>query len=127
MSSPFNPHQGLILVDTEVTGPAGKVPALLALDTGATRTTISEAILLIAGYDPSLTPTRAQIITGSGVISVPLMPIMEIRALGHIRANILVQAHSLPPTATIDGLLGLDFFRGQTLTIDVRTGQITLT
>ena len=28
--------------------------------------------------------------------------------------------------AAVDGLLGLDFFRGQSLTVDFRTGQVTL-
>jgi hypothetical protein len=35
-------------------------------------------------------------------------------------------AHTLPPSATVDGLLGLDFFRGQQLNIDFRRGEITL-
>jgi hypothetical protein len=32
----------------------------------------------------------------------------------------------LPPGAGVDGLLGLDFLRGQSLTIDFRSGEITL-
>jgi hypothetical protein len=35
-------------------------------------------------------------------------------------------AHTLPPTAPVDGLLGLDFVRSQQLTIDFRAGQIEL-
>ncbi len=38
-----------------------------------------------------------------------------------------VLCHTLPPSATVDGLLGLDFFRGHQLTVDFQTGQITLT
>jgi hypothetical protein len=38
----------------------------------------------------------------------------------------LMVCHTLPPSASIDGLLGLDFLRDRRLTIDFRTGQITL-
>jgi hypothetical protein len=37
-----------------------------------------------------------------------------------------VVAYTLPPTASVDGLLGPDFFRGCELTIDFRSGQIAL-
>ncbi len=38
-----------------------------------------------------------------------------------------VLAHDLPTEAAVDGLLGLDFFRDLSLTIDFRAGQIDLT
>jgi hypothetical protein len=47
--------------------------------------------------------------------------------LGQERQNFTVIAYTLPPTATIDGLLGLDFFRNHVLTIDFQNGEITLT
>ena len=34
--------------------------------------------------------------------------------------------HTLPPSASVDGLLGLDFFRGQILNLDFRTGVVML-
>lgn len=37
-----------------------------------------------------------------------------------------VLGHTLPPSAGIDGLRGLDFFRDRSLTIDFHTGQVTL-
>jgi hypothetical protein len=44
--------------------------------------------------------------------------------LGQIRILFPVVAHTLPPTTSVDGLLGLDFFRGLELTLDFRAGQI---
>ncbi len=38
-----------------------------------------------------------------------------------------IVCHTLPSSAVIDGLLGLDFLRGQSLTIDFRNGLLTLT
>ena len=98
----------------------------LALDTGASGTLINMAPLLAAGYDPSLAPNRVQVTTGSSVEYVSFFPILRLTALGQARTNFDVLAHTLPPSAKIDGLLGLDFLRGQLLTLDFRAGQITL-
>jgi hypothetical protein len=47
-------------------------------------------------------------------------------ALGQHRFGFPVVAHDLPPHAAVDGLLDLDFFRNQVLTVDFQKGQITL-
>jgi len=97
-----------------------------ALDTGATRTLVNAGMLVAIGYDPALVPDRFQITTGSGVEFVPRITLSKITALSQERTTFPVLCHTLPPSADIDGLLGLDFFRGQTLTIDFRSGRITL-
>jgi len=38
----------------------------------------------------------------------------------------LILCHTLPPSAGVDGLLGLDFFRGQRVTIDFQHGEVTI-
>jgi aspartyl protease family protein len=126
MSTPFSPKQGLIIVSAQLWGPAGDTFAQLALDTGATLTTLSAAVLVTVGYDPAASPTRVRVTTGSGVEYVPSMVIAQIEALGQQRTNFPVLCHTLPPSAAIDGLLGLDFLRNHRLTIDFRTGRITL-
>ena len=89
-------------------------------------TTVNASVLATIGYDPTQSPSRVRMTTGSGVGNVPILAISRIEALGHVRAGLSVLAHTLPPSAGIDGLLGLDFLRGQRLTIDFRTGDITL-
>jgi len=64
---------------------------------------------------------------GAGVEFVPRVSLHKIVALGQERTNFPVLGHTLPPSASIDGVLGLDFVRGQTLTVVFRTGTITLT
>jgi len=64
--------------------------------------------------------------TGSGVEYAPLLLVRRVEALGQGRTDFLVVAHTLPPSASVDGLLGLDFFRGQILNLDFRTGVVTL-
>jgi predicted aspartyl protease len=127
MSAPFNPHRGQVLVDARLEGPAGVIALQLVLDTGATRTLIKATHLVRAGYDPAAAPVRRQATTASGVASLPLLSVSRLTALAQDRIGFDVFAHTLPPSATFDGLLGLDFFRGQLLTIDFRSGQITLT
>ena len=126
MTFPFDPQQGLIVVPAELWGPSGSVVLRLALDTGATATLVNIAMLVGVGYDPALAPTRVQVTTGSGVEYVPRVTMSRIRALGQERVDFGVLGHTLPPSAGVDGLLGLDFFRDQSVTIDFRAGRIIL-
>lgn len=98
----------------------------MALDTGATSTLVRPAILLAIGLDPAASRDRTQVITGSGVEYVPRLKVDLVSALGLEMVQMAVVAHTLPPSATVDGLLGLDFMRGRTLTIDFRNGTIAL-
>jgi predicted aspartyl protease len=126
MSFSFDPRQGLVLVGAELVGPSGTSVLRLALDTGATRTLVNTAMLVSIGYDPALEPERLQITTGSGVEFVPRLTLSKISALGQAREDFPVLCHTLPPTASVDGLLGLDFFRGQVLNLDFSAGIIRL-
>jgi hypothetical protein len=78
------------------------------------------------GYDPSLAPDRVQVTTGSGVEYVPRIAVSKLRALGRELLDFPILGHTLPPSASVDGLLGLDYFQGQELKIDFREGRITL-
>ena len=126
MSFSFNPQRGLIIIHAELEGPSGSAILRLALDTGATSTAINVGMLVSIGYDPSLVPDRIQVTTGSGVEYVPRITLSKVTALGQERVDFSVLCHTLPPSAGIDGLLGLDFLRGQKLTIDFLQGQIKL-
>jgi len=126
MTFSFDPQQGLIVVPAELCGPAGSAILQFALDTGATGTLINAAMLVALGYDPAAIAERVQVTTGSGVEFVPRIPLNEIASLGHRRTEFPVLSHTLPPSAGVDGLLGIDFFRNRTLTIDFREGRISL-
>ena len=126
MNHSFNAQRGLIIIQGELFGPSGSIVLRLALDTGATGTMVNVAPLTTIGYDPSLVPDRVQVTTGSGVEYTPRILVSRIKALGQERGNFPVLAHTLPPSASIDGVLGLDFLRAQLLNIDFRQGSITL-
>ena len=126
MSSSFNPGRGLIVIGAELDGPSGSAILRLALDTGATSTLVNVAMLVAIGYDPALAADRVQVRTGSGVEFAPRIELKRLAALGQERFGFPVLGHTLPPSAGVDGLLGLDFFRGLRLTIDFRAGQLQL-
>ncbi len=128
MKTSFDPTQRLIVFPVDVHGPNGSGVAHLALDTGATETTISRRVLLAVGIDPArMNKGSVPVLTGNGVISVPLVTLDKLDALGQERYGFTVQAHTLPASLPIDGLLGLDFIRSGRLVVDFRTGRIVLT
>ncbi len=126
MSFRFNPTAGLVIVQAQLWGPVGSIVLRMALDTGATQTLINATPLVWVGYDPALSSERVQITTGCSIEFAPLVNIQRIGALGQVRGNLSVLCFTLPPSADIDGLLGLDFLRGQSLVVDFRLGEITL-
>jgi len=122
----FDPSQGLIVVPTRLTGPTGTLIARFALDTGATGTMANWDILASLGIDPAAEKERIQVTTGSGVEFAPRARIARIEALGRTREPFEILCHTLPSSATVDGVLGLDFLRGGALTVDFRAGSIHL-
>ncbi len=123
----FNPGSGLVLVQALITGVEGKATINIALDTGASRTLINEDILLSLGYNRSQAVGQSKITTGSKIESVAMIQINRLFALNQERTEMIVVCHTLPPSANIDGLLGLDFFRSTNLNLDFRNGEINLT
>jgi len=122
----FDPRDGLVIVRAELTGPSGSGVLRLALDTGATTSLVNVAMLVAIGYDPALTSERVQVTTGSGVEFASRVELQRLTALGQERYGLPVLGHTLPPSSGVDGLLGLDFFRGLCLNIDFRAGRIRI-
>jgi predicted aspartyl protease len=127
LSVAFQSRAGPIIIQAEVAGPVGTFKATMIMDTGATTTSLSLNVLRFVGYDPSTAVRQVQVITGTGVSTVPLLMVNQLSALGQHAIGLTVLARNLPPGAVADGLLGLDFLRGHVLTIDFPLGQISLT
>ncbi len=122
MSLSFNPKEGLIVVPTRLWGPNGDTLVRLALDTGATGSVLNWDVVVLLGYDPATVPERVQMTTGSGVEFVPRIVIEKIEAIRQERRNFPILCHTMAPSTTVDGVLGLDFFRGYRLVLDFRMG-----
>ena len=122
----FDPQRGLVVVHARLWGPNGNAILRLALDTGATASLLNVGPLVALRYDPALATDRVQVTTGSSVEFVPRVILDKIQALEQERTSFPVLSHTMPPNAGVDGLLGLDFLRGQRLSVDFRSGEITL-
>lgn len=125
MNQRFDPRAGAIIIPTRIQGPTRVAELRLALDTGATRTLVNSDLLLWLGYDPA-SGSKVPISTASGEEFVTEATVRRIVALGRTRQNFTVLSHSLPRSIRVDGLLGLDFFRGTRLAIDFRKGVLKL-
>ena len=126
MSERFDPHARMVLATAEIWGPAGYVALRLAVDTGATYSMLSWQAAVILGYDPATAPDRVQLVTASAVEYAPQFRISKLRALGQERRRFPILCHTLPSSARVDGLLGLDFFRDRRLVLDFREGTVSL-
>ena len=126
MKLSFDANRRLVVVRAEMVGPAGSAIVELALDTGASWTVVNPTILMGVGYDPAISKKRVQVTTASGVEFAPLVSIEQLTALGVSRTDFSLLALTLPPTSSVDGLLGLDFLRRKVLTIDFNVGTIEL-
>ena len=78
------------------------------------------------GYDLTSPVGHVEITTAGGRQVSPVVSISRIGAFGLERADFAVISQDLPSGTPFNGLLGLDFFRGQRLTLDFREGLITL-
>ena len=126
MSLSFDPQAGLIVVPVRFWGPAGDTIAHLAMDTGATGSLVNWDIAVLLGYDPATTRERIRVTTGSSVEFAPQIVVQRVEALGRERTDFPIVCYTLPPSAAVDGVLGLDFFRGTRLVLDFRKGLVTV-
>ena len=96
----------------------------LLVDTGASRTILPSELLVSLGYDPSASPERVRLVTGSGYLMVPLVKVQRFQALGKERTPMMVVAHTLPSGLGAEGVLGMDFLRFVDARIQVKRGFI---
>jgi hypothetical protein len=126
VSVPFDPRAPVVLVEADVVGPVRTVRVTLALDTGASGTSIRPRFLIAAGYNPAASTRRGRLRSATGGGDAPFVRVSAVACLGRVRTDLPVLAHDPPPAVIADGLLGLDFFRGLVLTMDFARGRISL-
>jgi hypothetical protein len=102
----------------------------LALDTGASHTTIDLTALQIAGYGINDVLETTNIETASGIIEAYIIEIKEFKAFGITKHNFKVCAYDFfahHVLSDFDGVLGLDFFLNYKICIDFKNSLITIT
>jgi predicted aspartyl protease len=122
----FDSTKQLIVVRAKIVGPTEDTMVQLALDTGASSTVIGWKPLKVVGYLDADVSSHVEMTTSSGTTTVPKITLRKIESIGKHRRGLEVIAHSLPIGASVDGLLGLDFFRKSRLMIDFRKNVLRL-
>ena len=101
----------------------------LALDTGASNTVIDLNALFAAGYRIEDAIRIVEIETAGGVIEAYVFQILELKALGITRRHLEVSSYDFIDNnifSEIQGVLGLDFFKGYKFCIDMIDFEITV-
>lgn len=101
----------------------------LALDTGASHTTIDLAALIIAGYRVEDAIDKAELETASGIIEAYIFNVKDFCAVGIMKNEMRICAYdffSHHVLTEFDGVLGLDFFENQKVCIDLKNSVITI-
>jgi predicted aspartyl protease len=117
---------GGILLPVSVNG----VSLTFVLDTGAEQTLLARrAFATLPGMPGLRGPTRAQ--AAGGAIELQSSVVREIRVGDFVRQEVPVAVMDLRPLqeqmgAKFDGVLGVDFLRGQDVTLDLRAGRLRL-
>lgn len=83
----------------------------MALDTGATLTTLPAEVALAIGCDPAKPFKRIEMITASGTEFVPVIKIPKMKFLGFEFRNLEAAVLNLPPKSFVSGLLSLNLLR----------------
>ena len=102
--------------------------ATLLLDTGASSTILTPSVAKLLGINPRKeAPKRTLSLIGGKTIRVPFVHVSEIRVGDAIVNNLLVGVSTTGfNVSSIDGILGLDFLKHFTVTVDREASQLKL-
>ena len=118
-------RDSLLLLRAAVGGTNGQASVLrLLLDTGSSYTMLPVEVLEALGYDTHHPSRRARMITASGIIVAPVVRVSWFHCLGQRVEDFTVAAYTLPPSAFVDGLLGMDFLLHCKAVIAVESGEM---
>jgi len=114
----------LLATRASIEGSGGRKLLTLLVDTGSTYTIIPVEALEAIGSSPAESKDHVRIITGSGVLIAPRVSVPAFHCLGRELKNCPLVGHSLPASAPIDGLLGMDVLTPLETRIDLQRGLI---
>ncbi len=117
--------ESLVIIQCEI--PNHKMA--VAIDTGASHTTVDLTALLIAGFEIKDSLRVEKLETASGVIEVYVFKVAEFKALGIKKYNIEICAYDFfahNVLCEFDGVLGIDFLSAHKICIDFKASEITI-
>jgi hypothetical protein len=102
---------------------------MMILDTGASNTTFDFSALCMAGYEFGQASHKGLRKTANAIIEMDVFEAESITALGHTVHHIPIHVYDFLAHGVLtdyDGMLGLDFFEGTVLTIDMENCTIEI-
>lgn len=96
----------------------------LLVDTGSSYTIVSWETLTSLGIDPAASKVRRSLMTANGLIQAPEVTVEDFHCLGDHIARFPLVAHSIPLGATVDGVLGMNFLRTYTSSLNFRDAMV---
>ena len=117
---------GLIIIETVIYGANNNNSRRinLALDTGASITSVRSKTLSDLKYDVLNPKESRQFFTGNGSIEMRCVELSMLQMLGHDFKNMLVGVFELPEDEYIDGLLGQDILSNLDIVINTTKNKI---
>lgn len=116
-------EEELILVPVQI----GETMYKFVLDTGATHTYIDFGILIGMGFRLDQTLGLTEVATANGIFMANIFTAPVISFLNHSLENHLVTSFVFDDIESeFKGVLGLDFFEGTELCINLKTNTLTL-
>ena len=89
----------------------------VALDTGASITTIPPQVATDLGYDLTNPKQEVDILASNGIFTAKIITVRKLTAIGETVEDIDVLCHDLPEDSIVEGLLGLNFLQHFNITI----------
>ena len=96
----------------------------MALDTGATYTTIPMSVAHSLGYSVYQPEDTLHLTTPSGVVRAPIVTLTSVEVLGAMATDVRVACIDMPFGIGFDGLLGLSFLRNFDVDLHFKSGAI---
>lgn len=97
----------------------------MALDTGASISTISTEVALALNCNLSNPKRRVEIITAASIQFAPTVLIPSVKFAGFEFKNIEMACHNLPLKSSVAGLLGIDVLRKVDILLSFSKNEIT--
>ena len=121
---PFDQKKPVIFLQVMLKNKSETRRLLMILDTGATNCIISREVAGMLGVHQESSKERMEIITASGVESVPFITIESVSVNGSAVRNVKTIIHDLPPKSFVDGLLGLSFLKQFNVCLKFKEGVV---
>ena len=103
-----------------------RVVTKAAIDTGSTFTVVHSDIIHFLGATPEVLRGSVSVATAKGLQESPRVKLDKISSMGKTIKGFEVLCHDLPPTARVQGLLGVNFLQHFKMVINYKRGYVEL-